>query len=77
MNINANAKKCIAACEKSLRENEYNVRKIKGIDCTHSDVETIILYTETIQRNGTYEGELMRPHGAVEDVLRAYNLLPN
>ena len=70
-------KKCLAACEKSLRENEYNTRKLKGVDCSHSDVETVILYAQTIQRNGTYEGELMRPHGAVEDILRVYNLLPN
>lgn len=69
------AQSLIAACEKSLRDNEYNLRKVRGVEMSHSDVETAILYAETIQRCGTWEGELMRPRGSVEALLRKYGIL--
>lgn len=76
MSITTNIQKCITACKKSMQKNEYNIRKIKGISCSHSDVETILLYAQTIQQYGTYEGKLMRPHGAIADVLKGFELLP-
>ena len=73
--VRENCQKLIAACQKSLRENEYNIRKIKGVALSHSDVETAILYAETIQNFGTYEGQLMRPVGAVHELLTKFNVI--
>ena len=70
-----NAEKLLAACKKSLAENEYNVRKIKGVSLTHSDVETAMLYAETILRCGSYRGELMTPRGEVRELLDKFSLL--
>lgn len=71
----ANASKCIIACQDSLRKNEYNMRRVKGINMSHSDVETSLLYAETILREGTYEFSLMRPRGAVAELLKEFKLL--
>ena len=68
-------KKMIQACKDSLAKNEYNLRKIRGISMSHSDVETAILYGETILQNGTYSGILMHPRGAVQELMGAFNLL--
>lgn len=73
--MNEKAKKCIAACNKSLRENEYNIRSLNGVRCSASDVETVLLHAETIQQCGTYEGQLMRPRGEVADVLKSFGLI--
>ena len=73
--MNEKAKKCIAACNKSLRENEYNIRSLNGVQCSASDVETVLLYAETIQQCGTYEGQLMRPRCEVADVLKSFGLI--
>ena len=69
------AQKCIEVCNKSLENNEYNVRKVKGVSCSHSDVETVKLYAETISRYGSYEGILMRPHCEVAEVLKKFGLI--
>lgn len=69
-----NAMKCIAECDKSLKENEYNARKLKGVMCSHSDVETIRLYAETISIHGSYDGILMRPLCEVAEVLSKFGL---
>lgn len=70
-----NCQKLIAACKKSLSVNEYNLRKIRGVTLSHSDVETAILYAETILTYGTYEGQLMRPVGAVRELLEKFDLI--
>lgn len=69
------AKKLISDCEKNLRENEYNTRKMKGVQLSHSDVETAILYANTILQYGTFENILMRPLGELAELLRKYGLL--
>lgn len=74
MNI-TNVRKLINTCKKSLQQNEYNMRPIKGVQCSCSDVETILLYCECIQKHGTYKGYLMRPHCAVAEVLAKFDLL--
>lgn len=66
---------CIAACQKSLRENEYNTRSLRGVKVSHSDVETILLYAQTIQLQGTYEGHLMKPRAEVAEVLERFGLI--
>lgn len=71
------ASKLIALCQKNLRENEYNSRKLKGVLVSASDVGMVILYCQTILRCGTYEGELMSPHCEVKDVLEKSGLLDN
>lgn len=71
----AKAKNLIALCKKNLMENENNSRKFKGARVSTSDVETIILYCETIIRCGTYEGQLMTPRGSVAEVLKKSGLM--
>lgn len=76
MNQNNNkARNLIALCEKNLRANENNMRKFKGASVTTADVETVILYCETIIRYGTYEGQLMTPRGSVAEVLSKSGLI--
>lgn len=73
----SNVEKCIQACRKSLQENEYNMRKVQGVMMSHSDVETALMYTETIQEHGTYQGLLMKPHCEVAELLGKYGLIEN
>lgn len=73
-NVLKKAQAAIAACDKCLRDNEYNTRKLKGVSCSHSDVGTVKLYAETIAAYGDYSS-LMRPHGAVEALLAKFGLL--
>jgi len=69
------ARKLISACEKNLQENEYNMRKMRGVNLSHSDVETAIFYASTILQYGTYEGFLVRPLGEPGELLQKYGLL--
>lgn len=68
------AKNLLGICEKSLRDNEYNIRKVKGVSCSHSDVETVILYAETFLNTGGFSG-LMQPRGEVRAVLQKAGLV--
>lgn len=72
-----NAKKLVAQCSKSLQENEYNMRKVCGVSMSYSDIETAILYGETIIQCGTYAGQLIQSRGKVADLLGKYGLLEN
>lgn len=69
------ARKLIADGVKNLQENEYNMRKMKGVMASHSDVETAILYAQTILEHGSYQGLLMQPFNEVRDLLEKYALL--
>lgn len=71
----SNIEKCIQACQKSLRENEYNMRKVNGVMMSHSDVETTLMYAETIRKNGTYQGILTKPRCEVAELLGKYGLI--
>lgn len=75
MSKTENAKKMIGLCKKSLADNEHNIRKVKGVPMTQSDVETAILYGETIIRCGDYHSELMTPRGEVAELLEKFALL--
>lgn len=68
------AKNLMALCEKSLCENEYNIRKVKGVRCSHSDVETVMLYTKTFLDTGCFAG-LIKPHSEVKAVLQKAGLM--
>lgn len=49
--------------------------KIKGVkNLSRSDLETILLYCDTIKKHGTWEGYLMQPLGGVGEVLAKYGL---
>lgn len=63
-------------CEKSLDENEYNLRKINGVTLTHADVETALLYVDTMMRFGDgWRNELMEPRCEVRELLQKYGLI--
>ena len=73
----AAAKKMVELCKKSLANNEYNVRKVKGVRMSYADVETAILYGDTIMRFGSYSdgGNLMQPRCEVRDLMAKFGLL--
>lgn len=75
MTVEAKAVKLISECEHNLTQNEYNLRKFKGVVCSCSDVKTIKLYASTIAREGRYDMFLMPPRGAVADVLSKCGLI--
>lgn len=69
------AVKLVRVCRDSLMKNEYNTRTVAGVKgLSHSDVETAILYAETIISFGTYQGQLMPPRGGVADLLAKFGL---
>lgn len=64
------AEKLIADCKRNLAGNEYNSRRFKKVsNCSHSDIETVLLYAETVSNHGSYTGTLMQPRGNVAAVL--------
>ncbi len=72
--------KKIKALKKKLNEVlgtcECRTSSIKGVkNLSRSDLETALLYAETMEQNGTWEGVLMRPRCEVADLLSAYGLL--
>ena len=55
--------------------NERSQFTIKGVkNLSMSDLDTLILYAETIRDNGNYNG-LMKPLGNIEKILQAYELI--
>lgn len=53
-------------------KNEYRTSTIKGVkNLSRSDLDTIELYAETIDRQGSYSG-LITPVGGVAEVLKKY-----
>lgn len=55
--------------------NERSNFTLKGVkNLSRSDLDTIELYADTIERQGNYNG-LMKPLGAVAQVLQAYNII--
>lgn len=50
-----------------IKNNEYRSVKLHGATCSRSDLETIELYAEKIERDGNYNG-LMKPCGATREV---------
>ncbi len=76
MNKTVQARKLIHTCRDSLLSNEHNIRTVAGVKgLSHSDVETAILYAETILAYGTYEGQLMHPRGGVAHLLIKFKLM--
>jgi hypothetical protein len=68
------AKRLIVTCEKSLLNDEYNLRTIRGVsNLSYSDVETVITYCEYFITNKTLCG-IMPPVGNVKEVLSKINL---
>ena len=70
------AQQLISVCNKHLAEDECKIRAIRGIkNLSRSDLETAILYAQTIASSGSYEGQLMKPRGGVADLLKAFELM--
>jgi hypothetical protein len=55
--------------------NERSNFTLKGVkNLSKSDLDTIELYADIIEKQGNYNG-LMKPLGAVAQVLQAYNII--
>jgi len=52
---------------------EYRSVKLHGVSCSRSDLETIIMYADTLLKNGNING-LMEPCGNVKDVFAKVGL---
>lgn len=75
MNLEEKVDKCIHACRMSMMLHEYHTRVVAGVkDLSYSDLETAILYAETIRNNGTYKGIFMEPRGSVAELLTKFGL---
>lgn len=60
--------------EKKLRLTEGRTSTIKGVkNLSVSDLETILMYIETIQNTGGING-LMSPRGNIEEVFNKYGV---
>lgn len=74
MNSKANA--LLSDIAKAISKNEYNAIRFQGVsNVSRSDLETVELYCDTINSNGAYTGLLMKPRGAVADILQKFGLL--
>ena len=61
--------------EKCRRKNEYRVSTLKGVkNLSRSDLDTVELYAQTIERQGNYYG-LMEPRGNVRELLNKYGFI--
>ena len=61
--------------DSAKRKNEYRTSTLKGVkNLSRSDLETIELYAETIDRTGGYSF-LREPAGAVREVLVKYGFI--
>lgn len=71
------AKDLISVCEKTLNDYECSIPPIKGIrNLSRSDLETAILYAQTIARCGNrLREELMAPRGELKLLLIKFKLL--
>lgn len=50
--------------------NEYRTFSYKGVrNISYADADEIIMYLETIEENGTYDGVLRQPVGNTKKVL--------
>ena len=77
--MNAICKKALALKEKAeatIRKNEYNTVRFCGVaSVSRADLETVVLYCQTIATYGGYTGELMKPRGTVAEVLSKNGLV--
>jgi len=69
-------KNCIYKDLEAARlKNEYRLSIIKGVkNLSRSDLDTVELYAQTIEKSGSYFG-LMEPRGNVAEVLNKYGYL--
>jgi len=69
-------KKIYADLQKARLKNEYRLSTVKGVkNLSRSDLDTIELYAETIEKNGHYEQILMEPRNGVKEVLQKYKYI--
>lgn len=54
---------------------QFVIRRVTNLSM--SDMDALILYAETIIKNGYYTGLLMKPLGGVGAVMKKYELLEN
>lgn len=61
--------KTIELLEQKRLSDENRSKKIKGVKLSNSDIDTAIMYLETIKNYGTWEGVFMEPVGAVKEII--------
>ena len=52
--------------EKAIYENEYNLVKIKGVNLSRADLETISMYCDILEQKGNLNGYMV--FGEVKEV---------
>lgn len=60
--------KLVAKAQALINTSEYRSVKLLGVSCSRSDLEMVVHYGETYQRNGGNINGLMNPCGNVKDV---------
>ncbi len=56
-----------------IMNSEYRSVKLHGVSCTRSDLETIVMYSDTLLKHGNLNG-FMEPRGNIKDVFAKVGL---
>lgn len=58
--------------EKAIYENEYNLVKIKGVNLSRADLETISMYCDILEQKGNLNGYMV--FGEVKEVFDKFGI---
>lgn len=67
------ARKLLKRVEKLIEENEYNLVKLNGVNCSRSDLEVLEMVLEHFINNGNYGNYML--FGEVKEVLSKNGLI--
>ena len=67
------ARKLLKKVEKLIEENEYNLVKLNGVNCSRSDLEVLEMVLEHFINNGNYGNYML--FGEVKEILSKNGLI--
>ena len=67
------AKKLLKKVEKLIEENEYNLVKLNGVNCSRADLEVLEMVLEHFIDNGNYGNYML--FGEVREILSKNGLI--
>lgn len=67
------AKKLLKKVERLIEENEYNLVKLSGVNCSHADLEILEMVLKYFINNGNYGNYML--FGEVKEILSKNDLI--
>ena len=67
------AKNLLKKVEKLIEENEYNLVKLNGVNCSHADLEVLEMVLEHFINNGNYGNYML--FGEIKEILSKNGLI--